>query len=115
MTDDIVKRLLSQVGDDVQKIYDHEALFRGAAAEITALREQLAMVLQREADGYTRHAAKLDAAEAERDRLRKLLLSVADHIRPKQDRSGNGVVVAALHRAADEIAALTTGDTDERA
>lgn len=39
--DDIVAKLKSQIGDDVQQIYDHEALFKAAAAEVLRLREAL--------------------------------------------------------------------------
>jgi hypothetical protein len=35
--DDLVTRLRSQIGDDVQHIYDHEALFKQAAARIAEL------------------------------------------------------------------------------
>lgn len=38
MTDEeLVKRMRSQIGDDVQCIYDHEALFRIAADRIEQL------------------------------------------------------------------------------
>lgn len=37
---DIVEKLRSQIGDDVMKIYSHEALFIGAADEITRLRTE---------------------------------------------------------------------------
>lgn len=46
--DDIVAKLKSQIGDDVQKVYDHEALFKEAAAEVLRLRE----ALERVRDGY---------------------------------------------------------------
>lgn len=39
---DLVKKLKSQIGDDVCEIYSHEALFSEAAAEITRLRAALA-------------------------------------------------------------------------
>jgi len=39
---DLVKKLKSQIGDDVCEIYSHEALFSEAAAEITRLRVALA-------------------------------------------------------------------------
>ncbi len=42
MSDDLVKKLLSQIGDDVQEVYSHEALFRAAAARIAALEAALA-------------------------------------------------------------------------
>ena len=80
MTDDIVKRLLSQIGDDVQKIYDKEALFRQAAAEITALRAEVERLTAQandehewrmdvEAKLFIEESARI-AAEAERDALR---------------------------------------------
>lgn len=34
-------KLMSQVGDDVQKVYDHEALFKNAAATLRALSAKL--------------------------------------------------------------------------
>lgn len=38
MTDEeLIKRLRSQIGDDVQQVYDHEALFRLSADRIEAL------------------------------------------------------------------------------
>lgn len=37
---DIVEKLRSQIGDDVQHIFDHEALFRIAADEIARLRAE---------------------------------------------------------------------------
>ena len=37
MSDDLVKKLRSQIGDDVQEIYSHEALFCLAADRIAAL------------------------------------------------------------------------------
>lgn len=36
--DALVKKLQSQIGDDVQQIYSHEALFKGAADALTTLR-----------------------------------------------------------------------------
>lgn len=39
---DILEKLKSQIGDDVQYILDHQALFKLAVAEIEALREALA-------------------------------------------------------------------------
>ena len=50
---DILDKLKSQIGDDVQYIFDHEALFKAARDEITALR------------------ARLEAVEGERDQLAK--------------------------------------------
>jgi len=41
MTDDLVKRLRSQIGDDVQEVYLHEPLFALAADRIEALTDQL--------------------------------------------------------------------------
>ena len=41
---DIVEKMQSQVGDDVQRVFDHEALFKGAIVEITTLRADLAKV-----------------------------------------------------------------------
>ncbi len=38
---DIVEKLRSQIGDDVQYIFDHEALFRLAAEEIESLRARV--------------------------------------------------------------------------
>lgn len=38
---DIVEKLFSQVGDDVQQAYDYDALFKDAAIEIEALRNSL--------------------------------------------------------------------------
>ena len=38
------KKLASQIGDDVQTIFDHEQLFKQARSAITALRAQLAEV-----------------------------------------------------------------------
>jgi len=35
--DDLVKKLRSQIGDDVQYIYDHEYLFKASADRIDAL------------------------------------------------------------------------------
>lgn len=38
---DILDKLKSQIGDDVQHIFDHEALFKLAASEIENLRAEL--------------------------------------------------------------------------
>ena len=40
--DALDKKLASQIGDDVQTIFDHEQLFKQARSAITALRAQLA-------------------------------------------------------------------------
>jgi len=40
---DILEKLKSQIGDDVQMIFDHEALFKDAASEIERLRAALSM------------------------------------------------------------------------
>ena len=45
MKEDIVTALKSQIGDDVQKIYDHEALFKRAVNAITELREDRLQLL----------------------------------------------------------------------
>jgi 23S rRNA maturation mini-RNase III len=42
VSDSLVRKLRSQIGDDVQEIYSHEALFRLAADQIEALEAQLA-------------------------------------------------------------------------
>jgi hypothetical protein len=42
VSDSLVRKLRSQIGDDVQEIYSHEALFRLAADQIEALESQLA-------------------------------------------------------------------------
>ena len=42
--DALDKKLASQIGDDVQAIFDHEQLFKQARSAITALRTQLAEV-----------------------------------------------------------------------
>lgn len=39
---DILQKLKSQIGDDIQYIFNHEALFKLAVAEIEALRADLA-------------------------------------------------------------------------
>lgn len=48
--DDLVKRLRSQIGDDVQEIYSHEALFKLAAARIEEL--------EAERDAFVAEAAR---------------------------------------------------------
>lgn len=40
---DIIEKLRSQIGDDVQMIFDHEALFKDAVLEIERLRAALSM------------------------------------------------------------------------
>ena len=49
---DILDKLKSQIGDDVQHIFDHEALFKAARDEITALRARLEAV-EKERDNET--------------------------------------------------------------
>ena len=47
MTDEeLIKRLRSQVGDDVQHIYDHEVLFKFAADRIEELESKLAKAVE---------------------------------------------------------------------
>jgi hypothetical protein len=69
---DIVDKLRSQIGDDVQHIFDHEALFRLAADEIENLRQSLAdaqyQAGQAEAEqDYQNHIAFLRSAQGYRD------------------------------------------------
>ena len=103
-----------QAADRIKVLAEERDALRAEVERLTAqANDEHEWRMDSEAKLFVEESARI-AAEAERDRLRNLLLSVADHIRPKQDRSGNGVVVAALHRAADEIAALTTkGEADE--
>jgi hypothetical protein len=47
---DLVKKLRSQIGDDVAEIYDHDALFRLASNRIEELEQGLLATLKREHD-----------------------------------------------------------------
>ena len=69
MTYDPVKRLRSQIGDDLQEVYSLEALFRLAADKI----EQL--TTERDVSNELGKALEEDAGQlrAERDRLREAL------------------------------------------
>ena len=58
---DLVKKLKSQIGDDVCEIYSHEALFSEAAAEITRLRAALA---DAQARSYTLAVAIMGGEDA---------------------------------------------------
>ena len=42
---DILQKLKSQIGDDVQHIFDHEALFKEAACEIARLTSEHAQLV----------------------------------------------------------------------
>ena len=46
MSDDLVKKLRSQIGDDIQEFYSHEALFRLAADRIEELEAKLEKVVK---------------------------------------------------------------------
>ena len=41
MSDDLIRKLRTQIGDDIQEIYDHEALFKLAADRIEQLEAEL--------------------------------------------------------------------------
>jgi hypothetical protein len=58
VSDSLVRKLRSQIGDDVQEIYSHEALFRLAADQIEALEAQLAQrdAALKAADDLAQHA-----------------------------------------------------------
>ncbi len=90
MTDDLVKRLRSQIGDDVQEVYLHEALFGLAADRIEALTEQLE-------DAYVRgfcagqralkvagELVTIDSPEI-RDRIEALTAELAEEKRMRQE------------------------------
>lgn len=72
MTYDPVKRLRSQIGDDLQEVYSLEALFRLAADKI----EQL--TTERDVSNELGKALEEDAGQlrAERDRLREALTAL---------------------------------------
>ena len=76
MSDDLVKRLRSQVGDDVSDFYSHEALFRLAAERIEEL-EARAEAAEAERDeaisALSEEGRKRGKAEAEVDRLQERL------------------------------------------
>ena len=67
---DILDKLKSQIGDDVQHIFDQEALFKSARDEITALRARLAEVVK-----------ERDAARADLERDRSTVIVAVNSIR----------------------------------
>lgn len=62
MVDEIDAKLASQIGDDVRRIYDHEALFKDARKAINTLSAKLAAVTAE------RDAAVAQAEKSERER-----------------------------------------------
>jgi chromosome segregation ATPase len=104
MTDDLVKRLRSQIGDDVQEVYLHEPLFALAADRIEALTTQLA----EDADGRKQIDHRLeelvgqvDALTAERDNYKLCALHSRDVVEAAE---------AEIERLRDEIARLKSED-----
>ncbi|MEK9896804.1 MAG: hypothetical protein VW518_10335 [Burkholderiaceae bacterium] len=78
MSDDLVKKLRSQIGDDIQEFYSHEALFRLAADRIEEL-EVYSNGLVEELRSRTRRLEQeRDLALAQVDRLLQLSNSIDD-------------------------------------
>lgn len=85
MVSDILEKLKSQIGDDVQQIYDNEALFKLAAAEIDRLRKEVEEQRAKAARYVLDTTAtkrelrtRAEAAEHERDDLRRENLALQE-------------------------------------
>lgn len=91
MSDDLVRKLRSQIGDDVQEVYSHEALFRLATARIAALETANAQLQETLDYAQARHQRMVRdqaALEAERDRLRKGCKCAMNEIRDYMAETG---------------------------
>ena len=79
--DDIVERLTEKLASARPQymVSVQPTDLADVLGEIVRLRAEVLTVLEREAATTARHDAKLDALEAERDRLRKALLDIDIH------------------------------------
>lgn len=95
--DALDKKLASQIGDDVQVIYDHEALFKQCRATITALRAEVERLT-------TGIAIWIDRAETAEARITDL-----DSVRADARRAG---VVDGMREAAKLSVSFLVGDPE---
>ena len=68
----LIRKLRSQIGDDVQEVYSHDTLFKLASEMLMALQTRAESAEAREVeylDAMARLAERATSAEAERDRL----------------------------------------------
>jgi FtsZ-binding cell division protein ZapB len=72
MTEELIKRLREDDTDPVMLKKAADTI-ETQAAEIEELRAQLKTVLDREAETHRRHDAKVEALEAENERLKNIL------------------------------------------
>lgn len=98
--DALDKKLASQIGDDVQTIFDHEQLFKQARSAITALRAQLAEI---EVEAYlwkqralhqnevaNREGERADQADATRAKVRaEAMREAVAWFKPIEDAAGD--------------------------
>jgi hypothetical protein len=118
MTDDEItaldKKLASQIGDDIQAIFDHEALFKAARLAIKSLRDQLAG-LQEAYDDTKRLARLIDVAMHGEDGAAKQA-SLCDLVGPASDlRAKLAASEAARNRAALDAAPQAAEHYDDYA
>ena len=114
MSDDLVKKLRSQIGDDIQEFYSHEALFRLAADRIEELEKQLRWVLDERDATFALMLKRAETAEAKLAKAVEGLMFYAD--KDKWIREvpylGSEADADSGDKARTTLAELTGGDND---